>query len=155
MSTGLAPDMAAARLRVGRWEALRRRPLWLFAVGLIVLLCSLVAGIVFGNVPVAPDQTLAILAHRLLAWDGAVTWSPAAETIVMELRLPRVLTAMTVGTGLALAGTVLQGLLRNPLADPYVLGTASGAALGAAIALLVPIQVAFLGLGLLLSLIHI
>ncbi|MDQ3448092.1 MAG: iron ABC transporter permease [Chloroflexota bacterium] len=149
LAPGLAPDLAAARLRVGRWEALRRRPLWLLAAGLLLLLCSLVAGIVFGNVPVAPDQTLAILAHRLLGWDGAVTWSPAAETIVMELRLPRVLTAMTVGTGLALAGTVLQGLLRNPLADPYVLGTASGAALGAAIALLVPIQVAFLGLGLL------
>ncbi len=153
MSTGLAPELgselAAARLRLGRWEVLRRRPLWLLTAGLVLLLCSVVAGIVFGNVPVAPDQTLAILAHRLLGWSGPVTWTPAAETIVMELRLPRVLTAMTVGTGLALAGAVLQGLLRNPLADPYVLGTASGAALGAAIALLVPIQVAVLGLGLL------
>ncbi len=153
MSTGLAPELvpelAAARVRLRRWEVLRRRPLWLLTAGLLLLSCSLLAGIVLGNVPVAPDQTLAILAHRLLGWGGALTWSPAAETIVMELRLPRVLTAMTVGTGLALAGTVLQGLLRNPLADPYVLGTASGAALGAAIALLVPIQLAVLGLGLL------
>ena len=54
----------------------------------------------------------------------------------MELRLPRVLTAMIVGFGLAVAGATFQGLLRNPLADPYVLGTASGAALGAAIAVL-------------------
>ncbi|MBA2300488.1 MAG: iron chelate uptake ABC transporter family permease subunit, partial [Chloroflexi bacterium] len=67
----------------------------------------------------------------------------------MELRLPRVLTAMTVGTGLALAGTVLQGLLRNPLADPYVLGTASGAALGAAIAVLIPVRIVILQFGLL------
>jgi iron complex transport system permease protein len=77
------------------------------------------------------------------------TWAPAAETIVLELRLPRVLTALVVGAGLAVAGTTFQGLLRNPLADPYVLGTASGAALGAAIAVLLPIRVALLDLGLL------
>jgi iron complex transport system permease protein len=56
---------------------------------------------------------------------------------------------MVVGTALAVAGASLQGLLRNPLADPYVLGTASGAALGAAIAVLVPIRVTVLGFGLL------
>ena len=48
---------------------------------------------------------------------------PATETIVWDLRLPRVLTAMIVGRGLAVAGATFQGLLRNPLADPYVLGT--------------------------------
>jgi iron complex transport system permease protein len=53
-----------------------------------------------------------------------------------------------VGTGLAVAGATFQGLLRNPLADPYVLGTASGAALGAAIAVLIPVEMAILGLGL-------
>ena len=74
---------------------------------------------------------------------------PAAETIVTELRLPRVLTAVVVGAGLAVAGVTFQGLLRNPLADPYVLGTASGAALGAAIAVLIPVRVALLGVGLL------
>ncbi len=52
--------------------------------------------------------------------------------------MPRVLTAMVVGAGLAVAGATFQGLVRNPLADPYVLGTASGAALGAAIAVLHP-----------------
>ena len=67
----------------------------------------------------------------------------------MDLRLPRVLTAMVVGTGLAVAGCTFQGLLRNPLADPYVLGTASGAALGAAIAVLIPVRTVFLEFGLL------
>jgi iron complex transport system permease protein len=56
---------------------------------------------------------------------------------------------MVVGCGLAVAGATFQGLLRNPLADPYVLGTASGAALGAAIAVVIPVRVAFLGFGLL------
>jgi iron complex transport system permease protein len=67
----------------------------------------------------------------------------------MELRLPRVLTSMLVGCALAVAGATYQGLLRNPLADPYVLGTASGAALGAAIAVIIPIRVVVLEFGLL------
>ena len=78
-----------------------------------------------------------------------MTVSPATDAIVWDLRVPRVLTAMIVGTGLAVAGCTFQGLLRNPLADPYVLGSASGAALGAAIALLLPVRVAFLQFGLL------
>ena len=55
---------------------------------------------------------------------------------------------MLVGCALAVAGATFQGLLRNPLADPYVLGTASGAALGAAIAVLLPVRFVFLEFGL-------
>jgi iron complex transport system permease protein len=76
------------------------------------------------------------------------TWATTSETIVGTLRLPRVLTALVVGLGLSVAGVTFQGLLRNPLADPYVLGTASGAALGAAVGVLLPINIAWLGLGL-------
>jgi iron complex transport system permease protein len=123
--------------------------LLLAAVGVVCLLVALVAGVAIGNVPVAPADTLALLAHRLLGWPVTVTWPASAETIIIELRLPRVLMAMAVGVALSLAGATFQGLLRNPLADPYVLGTASGAALGAAIALLVPVHLALLGFGLL------
>ena len=98
-----------------------------------MLAVAIVAGIALGTVAVSPADTVAILAHKLLGWPVAQGWPATAETIVMELRLPRVLTALVVGFGLAVAGTTFQGLLRNPLADPYVLGTASGAALGAAI----------------------
>ena len=84
-----------------------------------------VAGIVLGSVDLPPATTLGILANRL-GFDVPVTWPPTSEAIVIDLRLPRVLTAMVVGTGLAVAGATFQGLLRNPLADPYVLGTASG-----------------------------
>ncbi len=127
----------------------RRRPFALAAAGLGALLVALVAGVGFGTVAVAPGDTLAILGQRLFALDVARTWSPATETIVWDLRLPRVLTAMIVGLGLAVAGATFQGLLRNPLADPYVLGTASGAALGAAIAVLIPVRVLVLEFGLL------
>lgn len=118
-------------------------------MGLVALVVALVVGVGLGSVAVAPADTVAILAHRLLGLDLARTWSDAAETIVMELRLPRVLTSMLVGCALAVAGATYQGLLRNPLADPYVLGTASGAALGAAIAVIIPVRVVVLEFGLL------
>jgi len=113
---------------------LLHRPVVLAIAGLVLLLVMLVAGVAAGTVAIAPGDTIGILAHRILGLNVARTWSAADETIVMDLRLPRVLTAMTVGVGLAVSGATFQGLLRNPLADPYVLGTASGAALGAAVA---------------------
>jgi iron complex transport system permease protein len=127
----------------------RRSPLLLGIVGLVGLVVVLLAGVGFGSVAVAPGDTLGILAHRLLGLDVAQTWPATAETIVWDLRLPRVLEAMIVGLGLSVAGATFQGLLRNPLADPYVLGTASGAALGAAIAVLIPVRVVILEFGLL------
>ncbi len=116
---------------------------------MISLFVVLIAGIVLGSVDLAPATTVAILAKRFLGIDLGLTWPATTEAIVMELRLPRILTAMVVGTGLAVAGATFQGLLRNPLADPYVLGTASGAALGAAIAVLIPVRMVVLEFGLL------
>lgn len=135
-----------AGLRLGRrtW-----RPAIIAAISLAGLAAVLVLGVGFGSVAIAPADTVAILLHRLLGLPVQVTWSPTAETIVMDLRLPRVLSAMLVGAGLAIAGATFQGILRNPLADPYVLGTASGAALGAAIAVLIPVRMLFLEIGLL------
>ena len=110
----------------GLAEAGRTRNPHCFIGGVVALVVVLVLGIGLGSVWIAPDQTVAILVHRLLGIDLGVRWTPAAETIVVDLRLPRVLSAMVVGAGLAVAGATYQGLLRNPLADPYVLGTASG-----------------------------
>ena len=145
---GRGEALAPTRLVVGP-ALVRRRPVVLGLAGLAALVLALVAGVGLGTVPVVPGETLGILASRLLRLDVAPTWTPATETIVWELRLPRVLTAMVVGAGLAVAGATFQGLLRNPLADPYVLGTASGAALGAAIAVLIPVRALVLEFGLL------
>ena len=141
--------LASTRLRLGGRSRIARRPLALAGLGLGVLALVLVAGVAAGSVFVPPGDTIAILAHRLLGLDIPMTWSRAEEVIVVDLRLPRVLTAMTVGAGLAVAGATFQGVLRNPLADPYVLGTASGAALGAAIAVIVPVRTLVLEFGLL------
>jgi iron complex transport system permease protein len=133
----------------GASRSIARRPVVLAGLGVAGLLVMLVAGVAAGSVFVPPGDTLAILAHRLLGLDLGIHWTAAEETIVFELRLPRVLLAMTVGVGLAVAGATFQGVLRNPLADPYVLGTASGAALGAAVAVILPVRAVILEFGLL------
>jgi iron complex transport system permease protein len=134
-------------LRLDRLDALRRRPVAVGFGALAALALAIVAGVAFGNIAVPVADTVGILAERL-GWPVTAGWPASSETIVVDLRLPRVLTAAVVGAGLAVAGTTFQGLLRNPLADPYVLGAASGAALGAAIAVIVPVSVAWLGFGL-------
>ena len=115
--------------------------------GTLLLVVVLMAGVGLGSVGVGPQDTVAIMAHRLLGLGSSQTWSAASETIVFDLRLPRVLTAMVVGAGLASAGTVFQALLRNPMADPYVIGTASGASLGAISGILLPALLPGLALG--------
>jgi len=82
-----------------------------------------------GSVEVSPGQVLATLGKAVRGERLS-----ALETIVWQLRLPRVLLAALVGASLALAGAVFQGVFRNPLADPYLIGTASGAGFGATLA---------------------
>ncbi len=92
---------------------------------------SLLLALAVGSVPVSPAQIFATLAGR---GDSAVS------EVIWQLRAPRAVAGFGVGAGLALSGALLQGLLRNPLADPYVLGISGGAAVGAigAIALGLP-----------------
>ncbi len=115
--------------------------------GALLLMVVMIAAVTFGSVGVNVGDTVRILAHRLLGVPMLQTWSPVAETIIFDLRLPRVLTAMLVGAGLATAGTVFQALLRNPMADPYLIGTAAGASLGAIAAILAPVLLPALALG--------
>ncbi len=119
--------------------------------GGLLLVAAAALGLAAGTSGVSPGDALAILAHRLLGV-GSVSWPAPAETIVWELRLPRVLAGMVVGAGLASSGAVFQAMLRNPMADPYLIGTAAGASLGAVAALLLPALLpvavtAWLGIG--------
>jgi len=113
-------------------------------LGLGLLSVVLVAASL-GTVAVPFEQVVRIVLAQLPGIDSTPTWTEQAEAIILRIRLPRVITAMIVGCGLALAGTVFQGLLRNPMADPYIIGTSGGAALGATLALLVPAQVVWFG----------
>ncbi len=132
---------------VAAW--VRARPVVVGLVACLALVVLLVLGVGLGTVRISPAETIGVILSKTLGIDIGVSWTHATEVIVWDLRLPRVLTAMVVGAGLAVAGATFQGLLRNPLADPYVLGTASGAALGAAIAVLLPIQLVLIEFGLL------
>ncbi|HTI29841.1 MAG TPA: iron chelate uptake ABC transporter family permease subunit [Methylomirabilota bacterium] len=115
--------------------------------GAILLLSAMVVAVAIGSVGVGLGDTVAILGHRLLGLPLARTIAAGAESIIFDVRLPRVLTAMLVGGGLAVAGTVFQALLRNPMADPYIIGTAAGASLGAIAGLMAPILVPALAIG--------
>ena len=86
--------------------------------------------------------------HKIGILKSSSGWQPTEETIVFQVRLPRVLGGALVGAALSTAGVLFQGLLRNPMADPYIIGTASGAAFGATLAMLLPLSVVFYGFGL-------
>ena len=116
--------------------------------GVAFTLAAAFAAVAIGTSGVGTGDALAIVLHRVTGI-GPVTWSEAAETIVWDLRLPRVVAGMAVGAGLACAGAVFQALLRNPMADPYIIGPAAGASLGAVVAILLPVAtVGLLGIGL-------
>jgi iron complex transport system permease protein len=97
----------------------------------VLLLLSATAGLALGSVRVPPGQVWGIVSHALGFGWAAPDWSGARETIVLDVRAPRVLLGAVAGAGLAVVGTALQALIRNPLAEPYLLGVSSGASLGA------------------------
>jgi iron complex transport system permease protein len=113
------------------WSSLSlgRRLLAVAILGGLLLGLSLALGMSLGSTPAGWRQNLA----ALLGWSGP---EDILTTIIWRLRLPRVLLAALVGATLSLGGLVFQALLRNPLADPYILGVSGGAAVGAILGLL-------------------
>jgi iron complex transport system permease protein len=107
----------------------------LSALLVVVILFATTLGSV--NIPFA--ATLGILLSQLPFINIDITWPSSSETIILDIRLPRVLLAGIVGAALAVAGATYQGLFRNPLADPYLIGVAQGAAVGAVLAFLFPV----------------
>lgn len=102
----------------------------------IALGLSLTGAVAIGSVGVAWDTVWGVVVHRL--WPGLIEpdWSRGHEAIIWNVRLPRAILAGIVGAGLAVVGTTLQAVSRNPLADPHLLGISSGGAFGAVLALL-------------------
>ncbi len=123
------------------------RVLVLVALGAALLLCLLIA-VSLGAVPISPLNIIKMTLNKMALFNFTATWQPSDETILFLIRLPRVIAGALVGAALATAGVLFQGLLRNPMADPYIIGTSAGAAFGATIAMVLPIAVAFLSFGL-------
>lgn len=106
---------------------------------LVALVSTIVVATALGPVRLSFNEVVHAFLHPFRASDAA--------TIIFTLRLPRVLAAMLVGAALAVTGVLFQGLFRNPLADPFVLGTSGGAALGGAVGIFLIPTISFAGFG--------
>lgn len=105
----------------------------LFALAL--LLAAVLAGVAIGETAISPHVVLQVLANKL--WAAGYVLDPIDEGVVWNYRLTRALVAAACGAGLATCGVILQSLLRNPLADPYLLGISAGASTGAVLVALI------------------
>jgi iron complex transport system permease protein len=110
----------------------------------ILLILVILLSITMGSVKVKPLRSISILFQSLLGLKSEGT--ETEKTIILSLRFPRALLAGLVGAGLSVSGAIFQALLRNPLADPYILGVSSGAAVGAIIAILMGLSTLSFGL---------
>ncbi|MDD5700558.1 MAG: iron chelate uptake ABC transporter family permease subunit [Dehalococcoidales bacterium] len=124
----------------------RRWRFRLYSIGGLALICLavIVLALTVGSVRIPVTTVWNILVSNLgilisnLILNIPVDWSSTTDMIVMGIRLPRIMMAGIAGAALGVAGATYQGLFRNPLADPYLIGVAQGAALGAAVGFLLP-----------------
>lgn len=136
-----------AVMRIRALMSGRRRRVLGWIAALIALAVSVVVATSLGAVDIPPLETARIVLAHLHLGVGGVERGGPHDLIIWDVRLPRIVTAGVVGASLAAAGTAYQGVFRNPLADPYLLGVAAGAALGATIAILSPLPLDFYGFG--------
>ncbi|MBD0329955.1 MAG: iron ABC transporter permease [Thermoleophilia bacterium] len=127
--------MSVDATALARRQVTTRRPSVPWLVGALGLLAgALVIGVAVGPIEIGALRIVQAAAARLPFVDASSPLTAAEEAIVFELRLPRVVLGALVGAMLASAGAAFQGSFRNPLADPYLLGAAAGAGLGATLA---------------------
>ena len=119
----LSDRLGRVRERLLRWRAI-------LAYLTIGLFASIIIATAIGPVYIPPQEILSIIMYRL---GFNLPSSQGAMKIILQLRLPRIILGCLIGAALSLAGVIMQGLFRNPLADPYILGVSSGASLGAAL----------------------
>jgi len=115
---------------------------------LVILLTALVMSVGLGAVFIPPATLGRMLAARLAGVSVAADWPQYYATILWEMRLPHTILIALTGAALASSGAAFQGLFRNPLADPYLIGVASGAGLGAVLAMTLHFPSSFSGLSL-------
>ncbi|HEY69114.1 MAG TPA: iron ABC transporter permease [Anaerolineae bacterium] len=117
---------------------------WLWVCGAVLLMLVLNTGI--GPVAIRPGEVIRILLSRLPFLDLQADWPQTFETILFQIRLPHTLLMVLTGMALGGSGAAFQGLFRNPLADPYIIGVASGAGLGAVVAIAIDWPVTWMGM---------
>lgn len=124
----------------------RKLSLW-GGVGVILLLLSIMVSLSIGTAHLPLWQVAGILGKHM-PWIGGhidAGWPQSSEQILMKVRFPRIMLGILVGASLSASGAAFQGVLRNPLADPYTLGVSSGASVGAAFLIYFGLQYALFG----------
>ena len=115
-----------------KYHAIQKRKAIVILTLIVLLLLSVVAALGIGSVYLPPGDVLAVIGHALFP-QFIDAPSSGADLIVLNFRFPRILLALLTGVALAVAGCVMQGLLRNPLVSPFTLGLSSAASFGAAL----------------------
>lgn len=100
-----------------------------------LLVATILVSVTLGRYDLSVPQVAAILLDNVIPVE-TVTWEPVQELVVEQVRLPRILAAVVIGFGLAVSGAALQGMFRNPLVDPGIIGVTSGAGFGGTLAIL-------------------
>ncbi|MHA7777109.1 FecCD family ABC transporter permease [Roseibium sp. M-1] len=111
-------------------------PIPLLPLLLCLLVLAILVSVTLGRYDLSVQQVALILVDNIIPVADR-TWQPVQEVVVEQVRLPRILAAVLVGFGLAVSGAALQGLFRNPLVDPGIIGVTSGAGFGGTFAILI------------------
>ncbi len=116
--------------RIARWKII-------IIILFVTLIVTIAVAAAIGPIPISPIDVYKIIIQKIPFLGNLIQepLSPVSREVVLIVRLPRVLAAALVGVALSTSGTTLQGLLRNPMADPYIIGVSAGASLGATIAM--------------------
>ncbi|MDI9480666.1 MAG: iron ABC transporter permease [Bacillota bacterium] len=109
----------------------RRDASWKIIILLFVLLIIFIFSFALGRYPVAPGELLRVLIAQVVPLEA--TWNDTVETVIFQVRLPRIFAAILVGAALSAAGAAYQGMFKNPLVSPDILGASAGAGFGAAL----------------------
>ncbi|MBP2654135.1 MAG: transport system permease [Firmicutes bacterium] len=129
---------ALVRLQLEGCEGVRKRKscvgMLKSSIMLIVLLMVFFGSFLIGRYPVSPDMVVAIIVSKVIALPQV--WTDTMETIVLKIRLPRIMAALLVGGALSVSGAAYQNLFRNPLVSPSILGASWGAGFGAVLGMI-------------------
>ncbi len=132
----MTPEKKTMLINPVKWKGRVIAIICLFLLLLLVMFFAVSAG----SSAIPFSTTLSIIFSKIPFVSIPETWEGTVDTVVTNLRMPRVILAGITGAALAVAGATYQGLFRNPLADPYLIGVSQGAALGAVIGFLIPIS---------------
>lgn len=131
-----------------RYQKASMKIIFIIFLGMLLVLSAILA-VALGSFSIPIKTVTEVLIQKIpliSSWFEFAPISEAAKTIILQVRLPRVILAILVGSALATAGVVYQALFKNPMADPYVIGISSGGAMGAAVAILAGLNISFLGI---------